>query len=129
MSHPSMIIYDFDNVLFLWKVDEEERRAYIERLKKLLEFQKTKGIILAIASLSTQAAEIANQEGLYEYFHMIVHAKTRCQRPCRKAPMLEKIMSTYPTIDVKDIHFYDDQQYHVDEAKRFGMQAFLVDPL
>jgi FMN phosphatase YigB (HAD superfamily) len=117
-------IFDLDNVLSLGWLNPARKAEYEERLRSWLLNRREKGDILTVASSNHQAREVLAQMGLSDLFHHI-EADSKVES---KVPMLNKIMSMFPHIDITSVRFYDDDVDHVEAARNLGIQSYCIAP-
>jgi predicted phosphatase len=118
-------IFDLDNVLSLLRVNPARRAEYEGRLRPWLRTRREAGDILAVASFNHQATDVLRSMGVLDLFHH-VEADDRAES---KVPMLRKILSMYPKVDLARARFYDDDMTHVEAARLLGITSHCIAPM
>jgi FMN phosphatase YigB (HAD superfamily) len=111
-----LVIFDLDDTLYV------ETDALGENVMWCLEYLKSKGHQMAIASYNDDGVALLHRFGIYEYF-----AAIECCIPGRltKMQLITKILGATGKI-ASDVIFFDDSLHNVTEATRAGIQSVHV---
>lgn len=116
-----LFVFDLDNTLYLWNVDDRTRMDYEQRLSNFLHFLKWKQKRLAIASFHTDPEMILKRMGIHHLFDVIIGRN----RTFRKDDMLCNIMEI-TNCKPNDTVFFDDMYDNVRTVRFMGIECVLV---
>jgi HAD superfamily phosphatase (TIGR01681 family) len=120
-----LVIFDFDNTIYLYKIPEKLRLEY-ERKLQLYFFDLCKnGTILAIASYNKDAEEMCRKMNIREYFSIIVGDPSFYEKG-GKVSMMLNIQRKFPHVEKKDILYFDDDCDNVDDMRKYGVDSICV---
>lgn len=131
-----LIIFDIDDTLH----SASHFRMH-KRVSDILQYLHNSNIPMAIASLNIAGNTVLSHYGVLEYFKYIElrkditdcknHFELREALTLHKKDMLQRIMNaaagTDSTIKPENILFFDDCEFHINEADTLGIKTIKVD--
>jgi HAD superfamily phosphatase (TIGR01681 family) len=129
-----VFVFDLDNTLYLHKVNQKYREMYSIRIRKFLNLLKNNGKIICLASHNKSPYYYLHNMDIYDLFHEIIYEK-RDVNPCKnniyeytnKKDMIQEILEKTKVTN-KDVIFFDDQYYNINEVKSLGIESVYVSP-
>ena len=122
-----LIILDLDDTLIHEGFDIENAIMCEETLP-VLEYLKLKKYIIALASHNHDGSSYLEVTGLHNYFNKVdCKYEININNQPSKINQIIRLISFFG-IDVNNIYYYDDVEFHVNEARQLGIEhAYLVD--
>ena len=119
-----LYVFDLDNTLYLWNVDEDYKRDYECKLINFLDKLKSENIILTIASHNRTPRHYLRKMSICSYFDYIIG-----EHPRNKYTMiLEILKNVNETIKKENIVFFDDSDYNIKDCETNGIKSIKIDP-
>lgn len=129
-----VFVFDLDNTLYLHSVDYSYRQEYTQKIKEFLQFLKSEGKILCLATHNRQPYYYLNIMEIYDLFHEVVYEQKdvtprshTIYEYTNKKEMLQEIIEKTNTSN-EEVIFFDDVHYNLKEVKSLGIETVYVSP-
>lgn len=120
-----LIIYDVDNTLHLYKLNDTKRSAFECQLQNKFVHLYDHGIILAVASYNKDAASICEQMGISKYLTYVLGDPSYYSNG-GKVAMIEKVVEKFPDMSKEQVLFFDDDADIVHDVREYGIDCICV---
>lgn len=130
-----IFVFDLDNTLYLYNVDNIYTEEYHKKVKNFLIYLKDNNKLLYIATHNLYPVDYLNQINIPQLLFNGIIKETKNVHPMRnsisdytsKKDMILEILDKNSNLTKDDIIFFDDNQYNIDQVKSIGVKCIYVD--